>query len=56
MIKVTVKDYVEGDLAVRDIKVSFLHIVIFRYTKTTTSGKAIAQLNGVIKGKPIVGF
>lgn len=51
MIKVTIKEYVEGDLAIRDIEVSFLRIVIFRYKKTSTSGKAIAQLSKIKKNK-----
>lgn len=51
MIKVTIKEQVEGDLAVRTIEVSFLCIVVFRYKKTSTSGKAIAQLSKIKKNK-----
>lgn len=56
MIKVLTKEYREGDQAVKTTEVTFLHIILFKYKKSTTNNKAvelltsIQQSNKVIKG------
>ena len=56
MIKVLTKEYREGDLAVKTTEVTFLYIPIFRYKKTSTNNKAVAQLTIVKQPSNIRGF
>lgn len=56
MIKVLIKEYREGDLAVKTTEVTLLHIPIFRYRKTTTNNLAVKQLTIVEQPKKVSGF
>lgn len=56
MIKVLIKEYREGDLAVKTTEVTFLYIPIFRYKKTTTNNKAVQLLTVVKEPNKIKGF
>lgn len=55
MIKTRVNEFIEGDLAVRTVRVSFLGIPIYRYRKETTNSKVVAVLRTVSHDK-IKGF
>lgn len=47
IIKVVTQEYREGDLAVRTTTVTFLHIPIFKFRKTSTNNIAVNQLTVV---------
>lgn len=53
MVKTEIKEYVENDLVVRTITVSFLYIPIFRYKKTSTNKGVISQFTPIKKIKQI---
>lgn len=44
MIKMTTREYREGDFAVKETLVTLLFIPIFKYKKTTTNNQAVALL------------
>lgn len=56
MIRVLTEEYREGDLAVRTSVVTFFHVPIYKYKKTSTNNQAVKQLTGVPQPKKVIGF
>lgn len=56
MIKVLIKEYREGDLAVITTEVTFFSIPIFKYKKITTNNKLVQLLTVIKKSNGIKGF
>lgn len=53
MIKVEIKEYVEDNLVIRTINITFLYIPIFKYKKTSTNKGVISQFTPIKKVKQI---
>ena len=56
MINMVTQEYREGDLAVRTTVVTFLHIPIFKFKKTSTNHVAVGQLTPIKEPVKIKGF
>ena len=57
MIKEAVSEFVEDNLVVRTIRITFLGLPIFTYRKTSTNKMALQQYTPVsVKNKQIKGF
>lgn len=57
MIKEAVNEFVEDNLVVRTIRITFLGLPIFMYRKTSTNKMALQQYTPVsVKNKQIKGF
>lgn len=56
MIKVSIKEYREGDHAVRATVATFLGITVFKYNKVTTNNNAVKLLTVASQSKKIKGF
>ena len=58
MIKINKKEYIKDDIAVRETKITFIGITVFKRYSTTTNNNTINVLSKVetIKPRAIIGF
>lgn len=50
-------EYSEGNLAIREVRITFFYIPVFKYRKTSTNRQAVAILTPAkTKSKQIKGF
>lgn len=56
MIRVKIKEYRDGNFAVKTTEVTFLCAPIFKYKKTTTNNLAVELLTEVTQPVKIKGF
>ncbi len=56
MIQVKIKEYREGDYAVRTTEVTFFRITLFKCKKTTTNNQAVKLLTSEQQHNNIKGF
>lgn len=56
MIRMITNEYRDGNLAVRNIVITFLCIPIFKYKKTSTNSIAVQQLTGIKERTEIKGL
>lgn len=56
MIKILNEEYCEGNLAIKEVKVTFFNIPIYKVKKTTTNRTIVSLLKGETKPPQIKGF
>lgn len=56
MIRITNKEYRDGELVVREISIILLFIPIIRYRKTSTNSIAVAQFTPIKEPTKIKGY
>lgn len=56
MIKILTNEYMEGNQAVKTVKITFLYITIFKYKKLTTNNMAVDLLTPSEQPKKVKGF
>lgn len=56
MVKISIKEFVEGDNAVRTVSITLFNVPIYKYRKESTNNNAVSMLTVKSKMNKIKGF